>query len=363
MSSKTILELKDLSKRFPLKVGIFGSKTSSTVHAVDDVSFSIKLGETMGLVGESGCGKTTLAKLILQLISPTSGKIVLNGQELNPKNFPRKKLSKKIQLVFQDPYSSLNPRMTVYDLIGEVLDIHKMEKGENKKRRILELMELVGLAPFHIYRYPHEFSGGQRQRIVIARALAVKPDIIILDEPVSALDVSVRAQILNLLGELQQQFNLTYLFISHDLSIVRYLCDKVAIMYLGKIVETGITGEVFDNPEHPYSEALLEAVPIPDPTKKKKEIPLLGEVPTPIDPPSYCRFAKRCKYAQNICFEEEPDLIEISPSHEVACFYPNTVGSLGERQISDNIPSNFCMSCGAEVNPSDPFCKSCGHKI
>ena len=362
MSSKTILELQYLSKRFPLKVGIFGSKTSSTVHAVDDVSFSIRLGETMGLVGESGCGKTTLAKLILQLIRPTSGKIVLNGQELNQKNFPRKKLSKRIQLVFQDPYSSLNPRMTVYDLIGEVLDIHKMEKGENKKKRILELMQLVGLAPFHIYRYPHEFSGGQRQRIVIARALAVKPDIIILDEPVSALDVSVRAQILNLLGDLQKQFNLTYLFISHDLSIVRYLCDKVAIMYLGKIVETGITGEVFDNPEHPYSEALLEAVPVPDPTKRKKEIPLLGEVPTPIDPPPYCRFAKRCKYAQDVCFREEPTLTEIRPGHEVACFYPSTPGPLGERQVTDNVPSNFCLSCGAEVNPADAFCRNCGHK-
>lgn len=363
MSSEPILELKDLSKKFPLKLGIFGSKTSSTVHAVDEVSFSIKRGETMGLVGESGCGKTTLAKLILQLISPSHGKIVLNGLELNKKNFPRKKLSKKVQLVFQDPYSSLNPRMTVYDLIGEVLDIHKLEKGKNKKKRILELMELVGLAPFHIYRYPHEFSGGQRQRIVIARALAVKPDIIILDEPVSALDVSVRAQILNLLGDLQKQFNLTYLFISHDLSIVRYLCDHVAIMYLGKIVETGRTEDVFDNPEHPYSEALLDAVPVPDPTKRKKEIPLLGEVPTPIDPPPYCRFAKRCKYAQDVCYKEEPELIDITSDHQVSCFYPNTPGSFGKRQATDNVPSNFCLSCGAEVDPKDPFCQHCGHKI
>lgn len=363
MSSDAILEIKNLSKKFPLKVGIFGSRTSSTVHAVDEVSFTLEKGQTMGLVGESGCGKTTLARLILKLIVPTEGRIMLNGQELNNKNYPRKKLSKNIQLVFQDPYSSLNPRMTVYDLIGEVLDIHKLAKGEAKKKRIMELMELVGLAPFHIYRYPHEFSGGQRQRIVIARALAANPEILILDEPVSALDVSVRAQILNLLGDLQKKFSLTYLFISHDLSIVRYLCNRVAIMYLGKIVEIGNTAEVFDHPEHPYSEALLEAVPVPDPRKKKKELPLLGEVPTAIDPPPFCRFAKRCKYAQVICFKEEPELSKVRLDHQVACFYPKTTGSIGARMKSKNVEENFCVSCGAEINPNDPFCKHCGHKF
>ncbi|MHA1973210.1 MAG: ABC transporter ATP-binding protein [Candidatus Hodarchaeales archaeon] len=315
-----ILEADNLSKFFPVKMGIFGAKSGSYVHAVDNVSFYVKKGETFGLVGESGCGKTTVAKLILKLLHPTAGSILYNGEDIFK---TRHNYARKIQLIFQDPYSSLNPRMTIYDIIGEPLGIHKLAHGEGKKQRILELMEKVGLAKFHLYRYPHEFSGGQRQRIVIARALAVEPEMLIMDEPVSALDISVRAQVLNLLEKLQKEFDLSYMFISHDLSVVRHVCDRVGVMYVGQIIELGDVNEIFDHPYHPYSEALLAAVPIPDPNvrKLKQEI-LAGEVPTPIDPPPHCRFAKRCKYAQDICFKKEPSLEEISPDHWVACFFP-----------------------------------------
>lgn len=319
---ETILEAKNLTKKFPVEMGIFGVRSDSFIHAVDNVTFSIKKGETFGLVGESGCGKTTVAKLILRLLNPTGGIINYSGENIFDRKFPLSKMRRKIQLIFQDPYSSLNPRMTVYDIIGEPLDIHKLAKGKEKKRRILELMETVGLAPFHLYRYPHEFSGGQRQRVVIARALAVEPEILIMDEPVSALDVSVRAQVLNLLEELQKQFDLTFIFISHDLSVVRHVCDRCGVMYLGQIVELGDVNTLFDNPQHPYAEALLAAVPIPDPRMRKKREILSGEVPTPIDPPPCCRFAQRCKHAQDICFKEEPPLLEIKPDHNVACFYP-----------------------------------------
>ncbi|MHA2298990.1 MAG: ABC transporter ATP-binding protein [Candidatus Hodarchaeales archaeon] len=333
-----ILEAENLTKKFSVEMGIFGARGGSFIHAVDQVSFSIKKGETFGLVGESGCGKTTVAKLILKLLYPTEGTVNFYGEDiffdgslshnlLNYfKNVRKSRIfRRKVQLIFQDPYSSLNPRMTVYDIIGEALDIHKLARGKVKKKRILELMKTVGLAPFHLYRYPHEFSGGQRQRVAIARALAVEPEILIMDEPVSALDVSVRAQVLNLLEDLQEKFNLTYIFISHDLSVVRHLCDRVAVMYVGKIVELGllnVPGCCFDDPQHPYSEALISAVPVPDPSTRKKREILSGEVPTPIDPPSYCRFAVRCKYAQEICFKEEPPLLEIEPNHYVACFYP-----------------------------------------
>jgi len=317
---KTILETVDLSKFFPVQMGIFGARSGSYVHAVDNVSFSVMKGETFGLVGESGCGKTTVAKLILKLLHPTAGHIIYNGEDIFKS---KKNYSRKIQLIFQDPYSSLNPRMTIYDIIGEPLSIHGLAAGKEKKERILELMEKVGLAKFHLYRYPHEFSGGQRQRIVIARALAVEPEMLIMDEPVSALDISVRAQVLNLLEKLQKEFDLSYMFISHDLSVVRHVCDRVGVMYVGQIIELGDVNEIFDHPFHPYSEALLAAVPIPDPNVRKiKEEILAGEVPTPIDPPKCCRFAKRCKYAQDVCFEKEPTLEEISPDHWVACFFP-----------------------------------------
>lgn len=317
-----IIEAKDLTKKFPVQMGIFGARSGSYIYAVDNVNFFVEKGETFGLVGESGCGKTTVAKLILRLLNPTEGSVFFYGEDIFSRKFPISEMRKKIQLIFQDPYSSLNPRMTVYDIIGEPLAIHKLAKGEAKKQRILELMKTVGLASFHLYRYPHEFSGGQRQRVVIARALAVEPEILIMDEPVSSLDVSVRAQVLNLLEELQNSFDLTFIFISHDLSVVRHVCDRVGVMYLGQIVELGETGSLFDNSQHPYAEALIAAVPIPDPRSRKTREILSGEVPTPIDPPPYCRFAKRCKYAQQICRQEEPKLLEIKPDHWVACFYP-----------------------------------------
>ncbi|MHA2224104.1 MAG: ABC transporter ATP-binding protein [Candidatus Hodarchaeales archaeon] len=485
---ESAIEVRNLTKKFPVQMGVFAARSGSSIHAVDNVSFTVKRGETFGLVGESGCGKTTVAKLILGLLKPTEGTIFHSGEDiflerLSPKNEKRMnffvnwsflvilafflqsliELTKwlqeadlstlpvinliewhlipdlstlpviniidwhgdlffsftalcialiliiglsnillkkkpltgtsyilaatgisaffgsifimlniegllsvidltdifgtvlqflqwtpklwssivvailasplfltyllqptreKIQLIFQDPYSSLNPRMTVYDIIGEPFSIHKLAKGEKRKRRILSLMKTVGLAPFHLYRYPHEFSGGQRQRVVVARALAVQPEILIMDEPVSALDVSVRAQVLNLLEKLQRDFDLTYIFISHDLSVVRYVCDRVGVMYLGQIVEMGDIDPLFDTPQHPYSEALIAAVPVPDPRAKKAREILAGEVPTPIDPPPYCRFAKRCKFAQEVCFQEEPKLIETKPNHWVACFYP-----------------------------------------
>jgi len=336
---ETIIEAKNLTKKFPVHMGIFGTRSGSYIHAVDNIDFSINKGETFGIVGESGCGKTTVAKLILRLLDPTGGAIFFKGEDINHRKFPISKMRRSVQLIFQDPYSSLNPRMTVYDIIGEPLDIHGLFKGKARTQRILQLMETVGLRPFHLYRYPHEFSGGQRQRVVIARALAVQPDVLIMDEPVSALDVSVRAQVLNLLDALQKKMDLTYLFISHDLSVVRYVCDRCAIMYLGQIVEMGEVNDLFDNPQHPYSEALLAAVPIPDPKARKQREILSGEVPTPIDPPLCCRFAKRCKYAKEICFEKDPPLLKISNNQEsdrqVACFYPQKLRGTDKVPFTD----------------------------
>ncbi|MFX0062308.1 MAG: ABC transporter ATP-binding protein [Candidatus Hermodarchaeota archaeon] len=324
-----LLEVFDLKKYFPITEGIVRQKAIGYVHAVDGVNFHIYKGETLGLVGESGCGKTTCARMILKLTIPTEGDIQYQGksilkmsrQELRP-------FRREIQIIFQDPYSSLNPRMTVYSIIGEALDIHDLaEKGKEKDEKILALLETVGLAPFHMYRYPHEFSGGQRQRIGIARALSVDPKLIVADEPVSALDVSIRAQILNLMQDLQEAFGLTFLFVAHDLSVIRHVCHRVAVMYVGKMVEVADVDAIYDDPQHPYTEALMSAVPIPDPTVKIQRIILEGDVPTPINPPSGCRFHPRCRYRQDICSKEEPPLRDLDEGtgseHWVACHFPS----------------------------------------
>jgi oligopeptide transport system ATP-binding protein len=325
-SSKHILEINELVKHFPITEGIIFQKMIGAVRAVDGVSFYVKKGETLGLVGESGCGKTTTAKLILKLLPATAGSIYYHGQDIY--RYSRRQMldyRQKLQLVFQDPYSSLNPRLTVFDIIGEGLDIHNLAEGpEDKQNRILSLLDTVGLADFHMYRYPHEFSGGQRQRVGIARALAVNPEVIVCDEPVSALDVSIRAQILNLLQDLQEAFGLTYLFIAHDLSVIRHICDRVGVMYLGKLVEVATVDALFNDTRHPYTEALMSAVPIPDPSVKRERIILEGDVPTPVNPPSGCRFHPRCRYAKAVCKGEEPPLVDIGDEHYVACYFPES---------------------------------------
>ncbi|UCH38075.1 MAG: ATP-binding cassette domain-containing protein [Candidatus Bathyarchaeota archaeon] len=299
------------------------------VHAVDNVTFTIRRGETFGLVGESGCGKTTVARLILNLIEPTSGEVYFLKNNVF-ETFQSKdkeeqlRLRRKMQLIFQNPYGSLDPRMTVYDIVSEPFVIHKHVPKAEWKEKVYELLSLVGLEEYHAERYPHEFSGGQRQRICMARALAVDPEFIIADEPVSSLDVSIRAQILNLLGDLQKEMDLTYLYISHDLSSVRQISNTVAVMYLGEIVELSETDDLFENPLHPYTIALISAVPIPDPKAKTMRIILSGEVPSPINPPSGCRFHPRCPQAMPICQEIKPEMLEISPNHTVAChLYPS----------------------------------------
>jgi len=326
MSTEMILEVKNLVKHFPIMSrGVFLKKQVGTVHAVDGVSFSVRKGETFGLVGESGCGKTSTARAILYLDPPTSGKIYFEGQDVG-KIFKSKnkqeilKLRRKMQYVFQNPYASLDPRMTVADIIMEPFMIHKHVPKNKWHDKLYELLELVGLENYHAERYPHEFSGGQRQRICIARALAVEPQLLIADEPVASLDVSVRAQILNLLQELQQKLGITYLYISHDLSTVKHICHRVAVMYLGKFVEIADTDELFSSPLHPYTQALLSSIPVPDPETKSLRIMLPGEVPSPINPPSGCRFHPRCIYAkEHKCVENAPKLIDVGRGHLVAC--------------------------------------------
>jgi oligopeptide transport system ATP-binding protein len=324
--SDTILEVRDLVKYYPLTVGIAFTRTIGHVHAVDGVSLDLHKGETLGVVGESGCGKSTLSRVLMNLEKPTGGTVKYHGRDIfGLHGGELRRLRRQIQLVMQDPYTSLNPRMTVGDLVGEPFEIHSDVAPRGSRRRMVqELLEVVGLNPEHINRYPHQFSGGQRQRIGIARALALRPEIIICDEPVSALDVSIQAQVMNLLDRLQDEFGLAYVFIAHDLSVVRHLSDRVSVMYLGKIVETGTEDEIYERPTHPYTQALLSAVPVPDPSSRqtKARIRLTGDVPSPADPPSGCRFRTRCWKAQEICAKEEPLLIERPGSdHLSACHF------------------------------------------
>lgn len=322
----TILEVRDLVKYYPLTVGIVFKKTVGHVHAVDGVSFDLRRGETLGVVGESGCGKSTLARVLMGLEKPTSGTVTYQGRNIfELHGGEMRRMRRQIQLVMQDPYTSLNPRMTVGDLIGEPFAIHPdVAPRGDRQRRVKDLLDLVGLNPEHINRYPHQFSGGQRQRIGIARALALRPEIIVCDEPVSALDVSIQAQVMNLLDQLQKEFGLAYIFIAHDLSVVRHLSDRVAVMYLGKMVETGTDNEIYEQPTHPYTQALLSAVPVPDPKSRetKARIRLTGDVPSPANPPSGCRFRTRCWKAQDICAKEEPPLTQRPNSdHPSACHF------------------------------------------
>jgi oligopeptide transport system ATP-binding protein len=322
-NNDVLVHIDELVMHFPIYRGVIRRQVGA-VHAVDGVSFDIKRGETLGLVGESGCGKSTTGRAILQLYRPTSGQVVFDGVNLiDVKGEELRKMRRKMQMIFQDPYASLNPRMTVADIVGEPLMVHNVANAREIKERVDNLLELVKLNPSFADRYPHEFSGGQRQRIGVARALALQPSFIICDEPISALDVSIQAQVVNLLEELQEQFNLTYLFIAHDLSMVRHISDRVAVMYLGIFAEMADRDEIYMQPLHPYTQALLSAVPIPDPVAeaKRQRVILEGDVPSPVNPPSGCRFRTRCPIAEPICAEERPAFREIKPGHFTACHF------------------------------------------
>ena len=326
-----LLEVKNLKMYFPVGGGFLSRKPVGYVKAVDDVSFIVKRGETLGLVGESGCGKTTTGRCILQLYKPTAGQVIFDGQDLTELNSKRMRaIRREMQVIFQDPYSSLNPRMTAGNIIGEPLIVHGLVSGKQEYReKVSELLTNVGLNPYMADRFPHEFSGGQRQRIGVARALSVSPSFIVADEPVSALDVSIQAQIINLLEDLQEQFNLTYLFIAHDLSVVRHISDRVGVMYLGHLVEMADRNEIYRNPLHPYTKALLSAVPIPDPVldAERERVMLSGEVPSPLNPPSGCVFHPRCPVANNECSRVLPELREVESKHDVACILATGYGN------------------------------------
>jgi len=323
-SGEFLLQVNNLIKYFPIQKG-FLKRTVGNVRAVDDVSFHVKQGETLGLVGESGCGKTTTARCILRAIEPTSGEILFqteDGETIDVATLPYaplRELRRDMQMIFQDPFGSLNPRMSLLDIVGEPLLVHGVKSARERADRVAELLRLVGLRPEYMRRFPHAFSGGERQRIGIARALALNPRLVVADEPVSALDVSVQAQVINLLQELQEELNLTYLFVAHDLSVVRHIAERVAVMYVGKVAELGPTEEIFNNPKHPYTSALLSSVPIPDPRMRAQRIILEGEVANPANPPSGCYFHPRCRFAVDQCMTEAPVLEEISPNHWVSC--------------------------------------------
>ena len=320
-----LLEVTDLVKYFPIRSGVVVEREVGRVHAVDGVSLTLAEGETLGLVGESGCGKSTLCRAILQLTPPTSGSVRFQGRELvGMSRRELRPLRREIQMIFQDPFASLNPRKRVGQIIGDPMELHGLADGAGVTRRVQELLDRVGLRPEHYNRYPHEFSGGQRQRIGIARALALRPKLIIADEPVSALDVSVQAQIVNLLKDLQDEFGLSYLFVAHDLGVVRHMSDRVAVMFLGKVVENSGTDDLYDRPVHPYSNALLSAVPIPDPrlNRTRERVVLEGDVPSPTDPPAGCRFHTRCPWNTEVCASDEPALVSHHPGHVAACHHP-----------------------------------------
>jgi peptide/nickel transport system ATP-binding protein/oligopeptide transport system ATP-binding protein len=333
-----LVEVRDLVKHFPLTRGIVFQRQVGAVHAVDGISLDVQAGETLGLVGETGCGKTTAARLILRLLEPTSGTIRFGGEDITRARGARlKALRREMQMIFQDPYSSLNPRKTVGSIVGEPFAVHGLRTGEGERRRaVQELMEQVGLNPEHYNRFPHEFSGGQRQRVGVARALALRPKLIVADEPVSALDVSIQAQILNLLRDLQHELGITLIFIAHDLSVVRHMCDRVAVMYLGKVVELADAETLYARPRHPYTGALLSAVPVPDPAlaaRKHRQL-LVGDVPSPTKPPAACRFHTRCPKARERCWTEEPLLAPKPPGGQAACHFPLT-----EAEVRERVPS------------------------
>jgi oligopeptide transport system ATP-binding protein len=336
VGAEPLVVVEDLTKHFPITRGIVLQRTVGAVRAVDGISFSIQHGETLGLVGESGCGKTTAGRTLLGLYPPTGGKVTIDGQDVrSAKGRELMAVRRKAQMIFQDPFASLNPRWIVNSIVGEPLRVHHLRKTEQERtERVAELLQLVGLNARHLNRFPHEFSGGQRQRIGVARALASEPKFIVCDEPISALDVSIQAQVVNLLEDLQDRLGLTYLFIAHDLSMVRHICDRVAVMYLGIIVETADRDELYENPLHPYTQALLSAVPIPDPKKDRarKRTILTGDVPSPINPPSGCRFHPRCPIAKEHCSKIVPEWRELKPNHWVACHEATTDGEMGRAE-------------------------------
>ena len=319
MSAAPMLEVTDLQKHFPVRKGVFG-RISGYVYAVDGVSFTVDAGETLGLVGESGCGKTTVGRTVLRLLEPTQGTIRLDGDDITTLgNEALRAYRRRMQIIFQDPFSSLDPRMSAGDIVGELLGVHGVAKGAERRERVAALFERVGLRTDQLNNYPHEFSGGQRQRLSIARALSLNPELIVCDEPVSALDVSIQAQVINLLMDLQAEFGLSYLFIAHDLAVVEHISDRVAVMYLGRVVEYAETRTLFENPQHPYTESLLAAVPVADPTRSRQRRLLQGDVPSPVNRPTGCHFHTRCPYATARCREEDPVLKSVAEGHQVAC--------------------------------------------